>query len=153
MDTPPYTLWTLIDALAEQPSLAPDKVKLTIPVEFVEKKRNPYFAFFDGGHFDLADQVEIENVELRTNLADEARGLLVLGVAGTCLSVEQLRARYPELAVTDHPRGRSLEEETTYSIQLPWGQLSFGFKERNPACLATVVLDRTTAPSEQPDSE
>lgn len=148
MDTQTYTLWSLLDALGEQPSLAPDKVRLTLPVDFVEKKRNPHFAFYDGGHLGLADQVEIDKVELRTNLSDEARGLLVLDLAGTCLSIEQLRARYPGLAITDHPRGRSLDEETTYSVQQPWGQLSFGFKERKPECLATVVLDRTTAPPE-----
>lgn len=146
MDIQPYNLWQLLEALGDQPSLAPDKIRLSLPVDFTEKKRTPYFSFYDGARLDLADQVEIEKVELRASLSDEARGLVVLSLAGTCLPIEQVRARYPELALANQPRDRSPDEETTYSVQQPWGLLSFGFNERRPQCLATVVIDRTAPP-------
>lgn len=147
MDIQSYNLWQLLEALGDQPSLAPDKIGLSLPVDFVEKKRNRYFSFHQGGQFSLADQIEIDNVELRTSLADDSKGLVVLGLAGACLPIDQVRAHYPEVTISDAPRGRSPDEQTSYSTRQPWGRLSFGFSERNPKCVATVVIDRTAAPS------
>lgn len=150
MDTQQYTLWQLIDALGHQPSLAPDKIVLVLPVEFSEKSRNAYFSFHDGGRLDLADKIVVEKVELRTSLKDGANGMVVLSLGGMCLTIDQVRAHFPAVALAGFPRGRSLDEETTYTTLQGWGQLSFGFKERKPECLATVVVDRT---STAPDSD
>ncbi|MFT4020509.1 MAG: hypothetical protein QM666_03205 [Acinetobacter sp.] len=138
-----YSLWQLLETLGRQPSLVPHKIKILLPVNFVETKRNRYFSFHEGGPLDLADQVKIDKVELRTRLSNEREGLVILKLVGVCLPVEQVRAHYPELELTDSPRDQSLNGETSYSVQQPWGLLSFSFNARHPPCLATVVVDRT----------
>lgn len=142
MDMPHPTLWHVIEILGDQPSLAPERVALVLPVTLVELYRNAYFSFHEGGRVDLADRIDIDKVELRVSLTDEARGLVLLRLGGACLPIEEVRARFPDLSLSNQPRGRSLDEEAGYATARPWGRLSFGFKERNPRCLATVVVDR-----------
>jgi hypothetical protein len=60
---------------------------------------------------------------------------------GECISLDTVRSRYGNLKITDFPRGRSLDEATSYSTFPAWGKLSFGFTERNPDCLAYVVIN------------
>jgi hypothetical protein len=43
--------------------------------------------------------------------------------------------------MTQSPRGRSWDEETSYSVFMPWGKLSFGFMESNPNCLSSIVIN------------
>jgi len=136
------TLWQLIDRLGDQPSLSPARIERVLPVKFAETYRNAYFSFHDAGRFDLAGPLHIDKVELRVSLTDAGRGLVTLRVGGACLPIEQVRARFADLVLSDVPRGRSLDEEASYATRRAWGKLSFGFKERNPRCLATVVIDR-----------
>jgi hypothetical protein len=65
---------------------------------------------------------------------------VVLSVGGECVTLAGVRARYPGAVVSQAPRGRSLDEETSHSVGLEWGELSFGFSERNPRCLSSVTL-------------
>jgi len=136
------TLWQLIERLGAHPSLLPGKLKQVLPTDFSKHRRSAYTSFYDGGPLYLADQINIEVIDLRVRLMNEAQGLIALEIAGVCVTLEQVRAHYPDLVFTDIPRGRSLDEKTYWTTYLPWGELSFGFKERNPDCLASVVIDR-----------
>jgi len=148
------SLWQLIDMLGNHPSLVPDKIMQSLPIAFLKRNNNGYFSSYDGGRLSLIDQVDIEAVLLRVRHEDEARGMvsLYLDPSGACVTLDEVHKHYPEVVITDHPRGHSLDEQTYWSIQQPWGELSFGFKERNPECLASVVLDRTPPPAPSPST-
>jgi len=145
MKTPNTSLWQLIDMLGKHPSLLPDKIRQALPVEFSERRRSGYSSFYDGGRLSLIGQVDIEAIFLRVRHEDEMRGMvsLYLDPDGTCVTLDDVHGHFPDVVITGHPRGHSLDEQTYWSIQQLWGKLSFGFKERNPDCLASVVLDRT----------
>jgi len=146
------SLWQLIDMLGNHPSLLPDKIKQALPIEFVKRNNNGYFSSYDGERLLLPDQINIAAVLLRVRNEDEARGMvsLYLDPSGACVTLDDVHGHFPDVVITDHPRGHSLDEQTYWSIQQPWGELSFGFKERNPDCLASVVLDRIEASRSQP---
>jgi len=143
------SLWQLIGTLGNHPSLLPDKIKQVLPIEFVTRNNNGYFSSYDGGRLLLLDKIDIAAVLLRVRNENEARGMvsLYLDPSGACITPDDVHGHFPDVVITDHPRGHSLDEQTYWSIQQPWGELSFGFKERNPDCLASVVLDRTTPPA------
>ena len=134
-------LWQAIDELAKQIPFSKDKVENVLSVRLNEVEHNTYRVFLEGGPVDFADGRRIANVDLRVGFDPGNLGFLVLSIEGACVSLEQVRARYGSLEVTDRPRGRSLDEMTSHSIQLPWGKLSFGFTVRNPECLASIVLN------------
>jgi len=151
MKTSNLSLWQLIEMLGNQPSLLPDKIKQVLPIAFVKSDHIGHTSFYDGDRLLLRDQIDIEAVELRVRNEDETRGMVSLDLdpSGACVTFDDVRGRFPGLVLTDYPRGQSLDEEASWSIQRSWGKLSFGFKERNPDCLATVVLDRSDPPPER----
>ncbi|WP_345889846.1 hypothetical protein [Paraburkholderia sp. Cy-641] len=103
--------------------------------------QNTAFQFYTGGPVDLADDVVISNVDLRIRYRAGHPGFLVLNLSGSCITLDMVRAYYRSLRVTDRPRGRSLDEVTSYTTALHWGDLSFSFKERNPNCLSSLAFD------------
>jgi len=145
MNQLPATLWQTIDTLAKQIPFKRAKIervfetKLFVgdPREFVIQ---PSFESLEGGPVGLADGVVVEMIDLRVGPEDSDPGFLVLRVAGTCINLDEVRARYGTLAITDHPRGRSLDEVTAFTSNEPWGKLSFGFAVRNPDCLSGVAF-------------
>ena len=141
--TNPMTLWQAIDALARQVPFTRSKVQAALSVALIERDNpsNELFQFYKSNPVKLAEGVEIENVDLRVKRSGGHPGLVVLSTDGACVSLGDVRARYGDLEITGTPRGRSLDEETMHSTQLPWGKLSFGFRERKPDCLSSVVLN------------
>ena len=82
-------------------------------------------------------------IDLREPVAGRgatAGALLNLRIGGDCLARAAVEERYGPLAVSDLPRGRSLDETMGMSREEPWGRLTFGFAERAPDCLATVTF-------------
>jgi len=138
------TLWQLIEALTVPPLFLPDTIKRVFPVEFSERGNNGYFSFHEGGPLHLADQVLIKKVTVSIKNADGVIRSLVLNLApsGACVTRRDLHAHYPNTEITGAPRGGSLDEETVWTVLEPWARLSFGFKEKNPDCLATVGIGR-----------
>ncbi|WP_256260098.1 hypothetical protein [Burkholderia ubonensis] len=134
------TLWQAIDALAQQVPFSKAKVEHALSTRLTEtdEEGNDVFQFFKSTPVTLTDGVVIKNVDLRVKRQGAHPGFMVLELGGQCVGLDAVRGRYSHLEITDVPRGRSLDEATTHSAQLPWGQLSFGFEERNPACLASV---------------
>ena len=139
------TLWEAVDALAAQVPFSKGNVEATLSLSLRERvvPSNPLFDFFEGAGLRLRDGELVSNVDLRVKKDDPRIGLLVLSLEGACIRIEDVRARYGALDLTDFSRGRSLDESTSFSTAQRWGKLSFGFKERNPDCLAYVVLDAT----------
>ncbi|MCL2626149.1 MAG: hypothetical protein FWD46_04960 [Cystobacterineae bacterium] len=137
------SLWQVIEALAEQIPFSKQKVESVLGTQLTETEEggNDLFQFFESPPLPLADGVVISNIDLRLKRGGGHPGFLVLEVGGVCLRLEQIRKKYTQLSIRELPRGRSLEEETSFSQMLPWGQLSFGFKERNRECLASIAFE------------
>jgi hypothetical protein len=64
--------------------------------------------------------------------------MLLLKVEGKCITKAELLQHFPNTTLFDMPRGRSLDEETSYTAEMEWGKMGFGFAERNPTCLSSV---------------
>lgn len=137
------TLWQAIDALSHQIPFSKVKVEKLLSTHLTETDEggNDVFQFFKSSPVDLLDGVVIENVDLRIKRIGPNPGFLVLNTGGSCITLDDVRAHYKDLRVTDRPRGRSLDEVTSHTTTLPWGDLSFSFKESNRECLASVVLN------------
>ena len=67
--------------------------------------------------------------------------ILIVELHGGCISRDMVFDHYTNLRLFDAPHGHSLDEETSYSRVESWGQLRFGFAERSPDCLSSVVFD------------
>lgn len=90
-----------------------------------------------------ADTLKL-SVELRepNRNGDPTNGsLLILRILSGCPARSVVEARYTPWTISNVPRGGSLDEETSWSRRETWGKLSFGFAERSPDCLSTIVFD------------
>ena len=136
-------IWQAIEALVQQIPFSKQKVEAALSTVLTEKEDdfNKLFLFYKSAPIQLTEGLVISGVDLRIKREGGHPGFLVLAVEGACITPAQLREHYKELQITQVPRGRSLEEETTFTQTLPWGKLSFGFKERNRDCLASIVFE------------
>jgi hypothetical protein len=137
------SLWQAIPLLAQQIPFSKQKVEVALSTRLseIDDAFNTPFYFFGSPPIPLAEGVVISNVDLRIKRGSNHPGFLVLEVGGSCITMEQIRTQYGELQTTPFSCGRSLDEETCHFQLLPWGKLSFGFKERNPQCLASVSFE------------
>ncbi|MCC8397431.1 hypothetical protein LJ656_33245 [Paraburkholderia sp. MMS20-SJTR3] len=146
---PAMTLWQTVEALVQQIPFTKTKVEnlLLTPLAVKDASRSPIqntaFQFYIAGPIRLSDDTTISRVDLRIRHKAGHPGFLVLNLEGACVGLETVRAHYSDLKVTDRPRGRSLDEVTSYTATLQWGELSFSFKERNPTCLWSLAFDPT----------
>lgn len=136
--TKQMTLWQAVEVLAKQIPFSKAKIEETLAIGLVEKRRSAHTTFFEGGGVRLLQSVGLTKVDLRLGNRPDDPGLLGIDLEGPCITLDDVRRHYPSLEITDAPRGRSMEEETVYTATLPWGELSFGFKEKNPNCLAGI---------------
>ncbi|MCL2778259.1 MAG: hypothetical protein FWD73_09665 [Polyangiaceae bacterium] len=134
------TLWQIIDALAQQIPFSKQKVEAVLSTQAVEweSQFNDLYRFYKSQPVKLADGVIISTIDLRIKRSGNHPGLLGLDIDGTCITESQLIARYGRLRIAGLPRGDSLDEESVYAQEMPWGTLSFGFKDRKPECLSSV---------------
>jgi len=135
------TLWQLVDILNGCPVFTLDVIGRMFQIDFSESHRTDYFTSCEGGPLRLADQIDIEAIELRIRRKDGVGKLMGLDIGGACVTLDDVLAHYPGIVLTETPRGHLLNEATFYSIQRSREELSFGFKESNPHCLAIVVFD------------
>jgi hypothetical protein len=141
------TLWQSVDALVQQVPFTQTKVENALITQLAEKDtsrnpiRNTAFQFYIGGPVRLSGGVRISKVDLRIRHKPGHPGFLMLNLEGACIDLSEVRAHYSELKVTERPRGKSLEEVTSYTAELRWGELSFSFKERNPNCVWSLAFE------------
>lgn len=142
MDAREMTLWEVIDQLGSKTPLRREKVETLFKASFSKmESSNQYFTFWEGDGGSLQNGVRLPRIVLGVRNEDEKDpGMLTLNLSGTCVTLDEIKKRYGELAVVGYPRGRSEDEETKYEAKAPWGKLVFGFAERNPECLSSVGL-------------
>ena len=134
-------LWTVIDYLPTRLPFATDKIESALNVVLTRNSENAYFTFYAATDLALSQGVVIENIDLRIKKEQPHPGFLVLTLSGTCVPKSEVLGRYEGLELTGVPRGRSPDEEASYSRVERWGRLSFGFAEHTPGCLRTVVFN------------
>jgi hypothetical protein len=134
-------LWQMITALANAIPFTKSKIETLLSMNLRQDSENEYFQFWKSGRILLKDGLTIESVDLRTKRQEAHPGFLVIEIAGVCIPKVEIQRHYSNLALTEAPRGRSLQEQTVHSSSQSWGELSFGFKEANPACLSTVIFN------------
>lgn len=140
MSSKNITIWKIIDLISQQTPFTKEKIENATGGFLSNKTEDGPVTSFTGDNVPLADDIFIQKVELRQNSNRPGSGLVLLDVSGRCISVEQLKTKYKMLEITEFPRGRSLDETTTYTSHFPWGAISFGFKEKNPECLSWIVI-------------
>lgn len=140
MTTKQMTLWQVIDLLAQQMPLTPSKIETLLGVALSEEERGQAFIHFVGTGVALNAGLDISelNLLIPPSLKFDEKSAFAFEIQGGCISLDEIRERYENLEVTQHPRGRSLEETTVYSKKTAWGVLSFAFKESRPDCLFRV---------------
>jgi hypothetical protein len=134
------TLWQVIEALIQQIPFTRQKVETALAIQFPDANKDTNFDIFEnqGTPLLLADGVVISDVDLWIKRIVRHPGSLTLKIGGACVTKDQLKTHYDQLKITSYPTGVSLEEATMYTQDMPWGRLSFGFKEQNPDCLAVI---------------
>jgi hypothetical protein len=136
-------LWGALTALERQMPLSPETVTsvLGAQLEPVRQAQMNRWSFYRASGSALRDGVVVSNVDLRVSIESPHQALLVLDISGRCVSVSEIASRFKPIEITDAPRGHSVDEETVWSTTRAWGNLAFGFKERQPDCLATIAFD------------
>lgn len=134
-------LWTVIDYLPTRLPFSTDKIESALNVVLAKARENEYFGFYEASDLALSRGVTLEKLDLRIRKEQPHPGFLVLTIGGACVPRAEVMGRYDGLQLAGVPRGRSLDEETSWSRQESWGKLSFGFSERARDCLRSVVFE------------
>lgn len=143
----PTTLWKVVEQIVHQTPA--DKVKLErVLMTNLRAERNSFndlYYFFVSDPILLQNDVVLSQVRLAVKKDDSAVSSVGLGISGPCITRPQVTNQFGALTLIDAPRGRSLDEATTYSATMDGVALSFGFKERAPDCLAFVSIKSPAA--------
>ena len=140
MQNTPMTLWQLITALEQQMPISAARIEAVMGVSLVETERYNSFVIMTAEGPTLADGLAVTalNLMLRNTMEFDEKSGFGMELSGACMSRDEVSRRYSDLELTQHPRGRSLEETAVWSIHRPWGVLSFAFKQDRPDCLFRV---------------
>lgn len=135
------TLWQVVDALIRQAPLNRTKVESVLSVQLRTQHHDRHVDWYESDPIVLADQVVIEDVDLRTDAGGGGAGFLVLPLGGACVSPSQIRSHFSHVYLSSLPDSPAPERLKFYSTDVPWGKLHFGFRQGNPDCLATLSFD------------
>ena len=134
-------LWTVVDYLPTRLPFSTDKIESALNVVLTLVDENDFVRFYEAADVALSHGVLIEKIDVRIQKQQPDPGFVSLKIAGACVPRAEVMSRYDGLAITDVPRGRSPDEQTSWSRREVWGELSFGFAESAPDCLRTIVFD------------
>jgi hypothetical protein len=90
----------------------------------------------------LADDIQIARSELR--LAPNGSSIAGFYIHGRCVTVDEVKSHYPDIRITEIPRGPNQGPPLTRSTDQPWGRMSFSEDRRTPPCLISIYF--TTEP-------
>jgi hypothetical protein len=133
---PPTDVWQLIARATADMPLTREKVEAVLGVEMTTYRDR---AFADGD--DPPRHWKATNIGLSSTLAVKYASFEVQGDGSwriasfdfasptACVTVDDVRREFPEMALTSRPSGHSPEEEFVWGVEQDWGALSFGFPE------------------------
>ena len=132
-------LWQIITSLEEHMPLTLKRIETILGLSFAETKRRGPFVIMAAEGLPLADGLTVSpSLMVPATREFNDKSSFGMELEGACISLDEVRRRYGELQLTQHPRGRSLQETAVWSAKRPWGTLSFAFREDKPDCLFDV---------------
>ncbi len=138
------SLWEIMTLLRSESAMTRESIARDLSAELTLKNQNQYTLFYAGAGPQLNDNLRIANIDFRVPapVASPRGSFLVLSLEGKgCITLDDVKQHYAGLTLSQVPHGHSLEEETGYRTTFNHWKLAFGFKEKRPACLASVVFD------------
>ena len=106
-------------------------------------KGNEYINFYNADDIQFPDGTNITAIGLRLSKDNGGMApLLNFSPSGQCITLDTVKKHYPQLTLTDYPRGRSENEVTSYTApkDMNGQKVSFSFTVKNPDCLGSVVI-------------
>lgn len=140
-------IWTLIQQLTTDIPFTPEKIAHRLKVTLRQVSQTSAFALLEGGPVSLANGVVIRKIDLRVPLQGNHPGILVLSLAGHCITHQEKQAHYPQMTILRVPRPEQLASDGTGTVwmgtQKPWGKLLFAFPVAAMVkdCMTAIVLD------------
>ncbi len=145
------TLDTVIDTFRTTRALALPAIELTLNISLAKTSENAHFLFYEAGRVPLADAL-VSSVGFRAPVIApvmtppvDGGPMLVIKIDASParrVSRKTILERFGPLILTGVPSGRSFEEQAYWSSVEASGKVSFGFAERAPDSLASVVFSR-----------
>ncbi|ENN6801861.1 hypothetical protein EKN82_09720 [Enterobacter ludwigii] len=114
-----------------------------IPLHFTYMKNNAYMNLYHADDFKLLEGTSITTIDLRVSKENDGMApLLNFSPSGQCITLQTVKKHYPQLTLTDYPRGRSENEVTSYTApkDMNGQKVSFSFTVKKPDCLSSVVI-------------
>jgi hypothetical protein len=118
------------------------RIESVLTTSLIQTGNTGSFKFYEANKIRFGD-LEIESVTYREPTSTgtpSARALLSLKIGPECTNRVEVLRQYGPLHLTQTPRGHSVNEETVYSHERPWGVLSFGFSAARPDCLRSITF-------------
>jgi hypothetical protein len=133
-------LWDVVDAAATHIPLTSDTFAQALGTTMVPT----YSSDWEGsGNVQLADDIQIVRSELR--IGDDGSAIARFFVGGRCVTVDEVKIHYPDIRITQIPRGPDQGPPLTWSTDQPWGRMNFQVNDDvTPSCLSSVSF--TTEP-------
>lgn len=138
------SLWEIMATLRSESVMTRESIERDFATKLTLKNQNQYTLFYASAGPQLNNNLRIANIDFRvpTPGASPRGSFLVLSLEGKgCITLEDVKQHYADLTLSQVPHGHSLEEETGYRTTFNHWKLAFGFKEKRPECLASVVFD------------
>ncbi|EPN9527359.1 hypothetical protein ACT5AM_002033 [Cronobacter malonaticus] len=115
------------------------------PLAFQLDSQNEYINFYRAEDVVFNAAGKLTDIELRLSRDPQEKTLLFISHwQGQCLTLNDVKQRYPMLKITDTPRGHSQNEVTSYTM--PAGAsgeaVTFSISEKTPDCLSNVIISR-----------
>lgn len=140
--SPTKSVWQIIHILRNRSAMTPESVEQDLNTRLRLQQQNEYTVFYTGEGPALNDELRIAHVDFRMPVTSPRNSFLVLSLEGKgCITLEDVKKHYGGLALSQVPHGHSLEEQTGYRTVFNHWAMGFGFKEKRPDCLASVVFD------------
>lgn len=116
-----------------------------VPASLQKIRRSGQVSFMEGGVLAVTPDVIITSSEIRLN--EDVPVLAFFEMDGRCITVKELKRRYPAVSITGVPHSMSPEDKTYWSTESDRGKIAFGFAQKRPACLSTVVFTPKANPT------
>jgi hypothetical protein len=134
----------LLQRLEQERPWTPAKIESVLGVTPVLYEANEYWTKYLAGPVELEEGVTVEKLRFSLKNATQAvpRFTVYLSDDSSCVTRQRITSTYPDIQMDyqNIPRGRSLDEQIYYDAKRAWGELSFGFKERRPDCLSSIIF-------------
>jgi hypothetical protein len=106
---------------------------------------NRFYRFYKLDALQIDASMRATDVELREPRpgTGASSALLTMAVAGDCLQIDDLNARFPGLALFEVPRGRSPDELVSYEVRVSETSVRLGFNQESPSCLTNVTFEQS----------